>query len=403
MRTASILAAGVLGLSACASNEGVTAPGPAPSAPPDDPLATLPDALVFADGHRVTTKGEWPARRAELLDLFAKTIYGRPLPAPETSASSVVEENAAAMNGAATLRRVTLTSTFAGRTHSFELTLFVPHAVPKAPVFVLLSTKPRSATDPTRAKKSEYWPAEDVIARGYAIAAIQADALAPDDEATYTEGVIRLFEGDAASAPRPPDATKAIGAWSWGLSRAIDHLVTDASIDAARIAVVGHSRGGKAALWAGAQDERIALTVANGSGCAGAAISRHPVGENVALVAGVYPYWFADTFATYANREDELPVDQHELVALVAPRAVAIGSGSEDNWADPEGEYLGLAHASSVYALFGVAAVDPHAWPKPGASIFVAPRAYHLRPGGHELSAYDWQRYLDAADALWRR
>lgn len=401
MRTPSILALGVLAISACASND--VAPPGASSTTGVDPLATLPDALVFADGRRVTTKDDWPARRAELLDLFAETVYGRPLPKPETSSSSVVEENPTAMNGAATLRRVLLTSTFAGRTHAFELTLFVPNAVARPPVFVLLSTKPKSATDPTRATKSAYWPAEDVVARGYAIAAIQADDLAPDDEATYTEGILRLFEGDAATSPRAPDAPKAIGAWSWGLSRAVDHLVTDASIDAARIAVVGHSRGGKAALWAGAQDERIALTVANGSGCAGAAISRRPVGENVALVTAVYPYWFADTFATYANREDELPIDQHELVALVAPRAVAIGSGSEDNWADPEGEYQGLAFASSVYALFGFAPVDPHAWPKPGDAVFVAPRAYHLRPGGHELSAYDWQRYLDAADALWRR
>jgi acetyl esterase/lipase len=185
--------------------------------------------------------------------------------------------------------------------------------------------------------------------------------------------------------------------------RAVDYLVTDPKIDPARIAVVGHSRSGKAALWAGAQDERIALTVSNDSGCAGAAISRRPVGENVALVTDLYPYWFADNFASFAGRESELPIDQHQLVALLAPRAVAVGSASEDNWADPEGEFQGLAFASPVYALFGFAAIEASTWPKPDAFVFVAPRNYHLRVGVHDLVEYDWGRYVDAAERIWPR
>lgn len=391
---------------ACACSSDDSAPAPANETTPeggtDDSLATLPDALRFEDGRRVATKEEWPARRAELLDLFARHVYGRSPTKPEALSFSILEENASAMGGAATLRRVSIRSAVQGREHSFGLTLFVPNgAADKSGAFVLLSTRPKSNIDPTRANKSEYWPAEDVVARGWAIAAIDVEELAPDDRSTFTNGVIRLFEGDAAGAPRAPDAFKAIGAWSWGAMRAVDYLVTDPKIDPSRVAVIGHSRSGKAALWAGAQDERIAFTISNDSGCAGAALSRRPVGENVALVTDLYPHWFADVFATYANREGELPIDQHQLIALLAPRAVAVGSATEDNWADPEGEYQGLAYASSVYSLFGFAPLDPNAWPKPDSFVFVAPRNYHLRVGAHDLVKYDWQRYVDAADRLW--
>lgn len=402
MRPHFVFAAALVSISwACSAD----APSPnalAEDAGSEDPLATLPDALRFADGRRVSTKDEWTARRAELLELFAKHVYGRSPPKPDTLDFAVVEENASAMDGAATLRRIVVRSTVQGREHAFGLTLFLPNAAAaRSGVFVLISTRPKSNIDPTRAEKSEYWPAEDVVTRGWAIAAIDVEDLAPDDKARFADGVIRLFEGDAAAGPRAPDAYKAIGAWSWGAMRAVDYLVTDPKIDPARIAVIGHSRSGKAALWAGAQDERIALTVSNDSGCAGAAISRRPVGENVALVTDLYPYWFADNFASFAHRENELPIDQHELIALLAPRAVAVGSASEDNWADPEGEFQGLAYASSVYSLFGFSAIEPSTWPKPDAFVFVAPRNYHLRIGGHDLVKYDWDRYVDAAERIW--
>jgi hypothetical protein len=238
------------------------------------------------------------------------------------------------------------------------------------------------------------------VARGYTIVAVQTDEIAPDDPATFTNGVIRLFEGDAAS--RAPDAWKMVAAWSWGARRALDYLVTDPMVDPAKVAVVGHSRGGKAALWAGAQDERFSMVVSNESGCAGAAISRRPVGENVELVNTFYPYFFAETFRAYNGNEAKLPIDQHELLALVAPRALVVASASEDEWSDPEGEYLGLAYASPVYALFGFEPVATTGWPAPGQSLFVAPRAYHLRVGTHAMTAWDWAHYLDVADQVWR-
>lgn len=371
----------------------------APSAPPDGLLA-LPDPLVFTDGHRVASKEEWPARRAQVLELFRHHVYGRAPGRPEALSFTVLEENPVAMDGRATLRRVAIKSVQAGREHTFELVRFSPNTGARSGTFLLLNHRPADNTDPARAKKSPFWPAEEIIARGYGVAALQTDQVAPDDSVTWASGVVRLFEGDN-QASRPPDAWKTIAAWSWAASRAMDYFETDPLVDASRVAVVGHSRGGKAALWAGAQDERFGLTISNNSGCAGAALSRRPVGETVAGVNLVFPHWFADNFRQYGNNEGALPVDQHMLVALVAPRAVAVASASNDEWSDPEGEYLGLAYASPVYALWGLPPIDPAAMPRAGASLFVAPRGYHVREGEHALTAWDWQRYADVADRVW--
>ncbi|CAN5838489.1 hypothetical protein BH11MYX2_BH11MYX2_06860 [soil metagenome] len=189
-----------------------------------------------------------------------------------------------------------------------------------------------------------------------------------------------------------------IGAWAWGASRALDYLVTDQLIDPERIAVIGHSRGGKAALWAGAQDERFGLTISNESGCGGAALSRNKEGETVEIINAVFPHWFADNFRAYARNEFALPIDQHELIALVAPRGVVVGSAAGDGWSDPPGEYRGLADSSSVYALWGDAPIVEDAMPAVGTSVFVEPRGYHLRAGEHDLTLVDWQSYLDVAD-----
>ncbi len=365
---------------------------------------TLPDPLRFEDGRRVTSETQWPDRRAEILELFKTHVYGHAPGLPEQLAFTVLEEDPAALGGTANLMRVAITSRQAGREHTFELIRFAPNTGTPSGVFLLLNNRSANNTDPTRIEKSEFWPVEDAIARGYAIAAIQNSELAIDDAPPFAAGVIQLFEGDAAG-PRPPDAWKAIGAWSWGASRAMDYLATDRLIDPTRVAVIGHSRGGKAALWTGAQDERFSLVISNGSGCAGAALTRRPRGvrETITVINALFPDWFADNFRAFNDNEEALPIDQHMLIGLIAPRGVAVGSGSYDSWADPEGEYLGLAYASSVYALFGDALIDPTAMPGEDGSVFVAPRGYHLRTGNHDLTAWDWQRYMDVADQTWPR
>jgi hypothetical protein len=365
------------------------------------PTYTLPDPLEGSRG-RVRSRDQWGARRTEILELFRKHMYGRPPGRPQSVRFERLEENARAMDGAATLRRVAVISAQSGREHRFELTLFLPNARPgRVGVFLLLNNRPASNTDPARVEKSGFWPAEEVIARGYGIAALQAGELAPDDKERFRRGAIQLFEGDD-SGPRPADAWAALAAWAWGASRAMDYFETDARIDAQRIAVVGHSRGGKAALWAGAEDERFALVVSNDSGEGGAALTRRHFGETLARITESFPHWFAFAYAGFAKRVETLPVDQHMLIALMAPRAVYVASADEDLWADPRGEFLSLAHASPVYALWGEPAIGPDEMPPLERPLIAGRRGYHVRTGGHNLTPYDWARFVDFARAVWR-
>ena len=358
----------------------------------------LPDPLKRADDSKVTTAEEWQKHRTTILELFRTHVYGRSPGRPEHLERKLLQEDAGALAGTATLKRVALGCGQDDRHHRFELTLFLPKGRRPAPVFLLLNNRPAENTDPTRAMKSGFWPVEEVLARGYGIAAIQVNEVGPDKKDTFREGVIRLMEGDRTE--RPPDAWKTISAWAWGASRVMDYLVLDPDVDAKRVAVVGHSRGGKTALWAGAQDERFALVVSNCSGCTGAALSRRPVGETVKVINNAFPHWFCDNYRKYNDREAELPIDQHELIALVAPRAVYVASAVEDVWADPKGEFQALAHANPVYSLFGEPAIDPEAMPAVEKPLIAGRRAYHIRSGIHNLTPYDWQRYLDFADRL---
>jgi hypothetical protein len=362
----------------------------------------LPDPLAFK-GATVRTAEAWRARRAEILDLFRDHVYGRSPAKPERLRFERIEEQPKAMDGAATMTRVAIVSSQGGRDHRVELVFFLPNRRPgPAPVFLLLNNRPPTNTDPTRIEKSEFWPAEQMIARGYGIAAIHNQELAPDNAKTFREGIIALFDPDG-SGPPAETAWGAVGAWAWGASRAMDYFETDARIDRARVAVVGHSRGGKTALWAGAQDERFALVVSNESGETGAALARRNFGETIAQINKSFSHWFTGRYKTYNGRPEAMPVDQHMLIALMAPRAVYVASADEDLWADPRGEFLSLAHASPVFALFGDPAIAPNAMPPLSQPLMVGRRGYHVRPGTHNLTLYDWERYADFADRTWKK
>ncbi len=361
----------------------------------------LPNPLVMPDGTMIENKGQWREHRHQLLDLFRTEMFGHSPGLPEQITFNV-NETPDVMGGKATRRIITVASEHEGRTHEFDIVLFIPNdRVRPAPAFLLMNNRNPNNTDPTRAHKSGFWPAEEVVERGYAIAAIQNQDLAIDTQEDFHRGVIRLFEGTGlVTGVRPKDAWTALAAWGWGAKRVMDYFETDPEIDESRVAVLGHSRGGKASLWAAAEDQRFALAISNNSGAGGAALSKREFGETIAAVNNMW-HWFNGNFKKYNDKEDELPFDQHQLVSLIAPRATYIASADTDLWADPRGEFLSLAHASPVYGLWNHKSIDPDKMPPLDSPANYGHCGYHVRSGDHNLTPTDWHHFMDFADALW--
>jgi len=253
------------------------------------------------------------------------------------------------------------------------------------------------ATNAGRGLDADKWQIETVLARGYATATVYCGDLCPDRATGLAESAATLFGKNPGCEERAGDAWGTVGVWAWGLSRALDYLETDPELDATRVAVHGHSRLGKAAIWAAAQDERFALLISNESGCGGAALSKRIYGETVGLINAQFPHWFARNFRRYDEREAGLPVDQHELLALIATRPLYVASAEGDQWADPRGEFLAAQAAGPVYALLGRRGLGVTAMPAPTQPVGDTV-AYHLRTGPHDMTAYDWSCYLDFAD-----
>ncbi len=381
-----------------------------------------PDPLVLADGTAVSSAEIWKQkRRPEIRELFDRHVYGRMPARPDDVEFDLIEEDRGALGGAATRRQVIIRMSAAMREDYIELLLYVPNGVERAPAFlglnfygnhtvsddkqVLLSSSwvpargkgviEHRATDAARGTSAQRWAIRQTVERGYAVATIYHGDLDPDRD-DFSDGVHPLYYRGEQERPAD-DEWGALAAWAWGLHRALDYLVTAPGIDPKRIAVVGHSRNGKAALLAGATDERFALVISNQSGCGGAALSRRRVGETVKKINDRFPHWFCVNFRAFNERETELPVDQHMLIALCAPRPVLVCSAEGDAWADPEGEFLALVGADPVYQLLGMdgLAVDR----RPPAGLLIrSTLGYHIRPGRHGIGPVDWAVFVDFAD-----
>jgi hypothetical protein len=365
----------------------------------DNRRATLPDPLLGNDGTRIQTQGQWSEiRRPEVLEMFRKHVYGRaPLDRPENLKFVTVEESAGWMAGKAVRKTIDIVMDGPGGSGVIRLYLFVPTEVRRpVPTFLLICNRRAENADPDRQVLSQFWPAEQIVERGYAAAMFNLKDVDPDKYDGFKDGVHGIF--DSQDVSRPPDAWGTLGAWAWGASRAMDYFETDPDIDHTRVAVVGQSRGGKTALWCGAQDERFAMTVSNDSGCGGAAISRGKQGETLLNINTSFPHWFCENFKSYNGREEELPVDQHMLLSLVAPRLLYVASASEDTWADPASEFLACVEAGPVYRLLGLEGVGTSTMPEPDSPLHQGSIGYHVRTGKHNLTEYDWHRFMDFAD-----
>ena len=372
----------------------------------DRDYSTLPDPLVMTDGTCVTAPAGFEARRTEILKLFETYVYGT-LPKDGFTTAFEVVEQGEALGGIAIRKQIKITvSTEKGAADALML-LYIPKQTRKAPVILGLNFRgnhtvlddpaimPSYAFDTTqkdweekRGSAAYRWNIADSLARGYAVATMYSADLAPDKKDLYNSRVIRLFD--------EPEF-KAVGAWAFGLLRGVDYLQVEEAIDETHIAVVGHSRLGKAAVWAGANDHRIGMVISNDSGNTGASLSRGNHGETVYTINTAFPHWFASGYAAYGKREQDLPVDQNLLLAAIAPRKLYVASAEDDLWADPQGAFNSLQFAKKAFSLYGLEVLSD-TYPATGTALFSPAMGIHVRPGWHDIQPQDWKFYLDFMD-----
>ena len=375
------------------------------------PAYTLPDPLILSNGEPVTDAITWwEQRRPEILNLFESEIFGK-TPTPLFKPSfQLISEDTGAMQG--TIRKEIHIFFTAGQKERFmTLLLILPKSAKPVPVFLglnfdgnhTISNDPGITISTTwvaavnaRGADSLAWPVQQITDRGFGLATLYYGDIDPDFDDGFQNGIHPLFYSQGQSRPGAGE-WGSIGAWAWGLSRAMDYLETDQAVDPKKVAVIGHSRLGKTALWAGAQDPRFAMVISNNSGCGGAALSKRIFGETVGTINKAFPHWFCANFRKYNNNEAALPVDQHMLIALIAPRPVYVASAAEDLWADPLGEFLGALHANPVYKLLGTEGLSVGEIPPLNTPV-MSTIGYHIRTGPHAITGYDWNCYLGFAE-----
>jgi pimeloyl-ACP methyl ester carboxylesterase len=278
----------------------------------------------------------------------------------------------------------------------YPIELFIPNKVKKPPVFLHLAFRP---------VPDRYIPVEEITDAGYALAVLVYTDMVNDNHfGDYSDGIAKHFGTDN---PREDEEWGKIGMWAWGASRALDYLIENRDdIDTEKVAVIGHSRLGKTALWCAAQDERFAAAISNNSGYGGAASSKHGTGERVTDFIDVGSWdWYCENFKKFAGElEDKKPYDQSFLLALIAPRLLCVGSAIEDNGADPESEFLTTLHASGAWELLGeVGLITPDKMPEPSEHLFDGKVGYHFRHGRHFLSREDWAAYIKFLDKHFKK
>jgi hypothetical protein len=381
----------------------------------------LPDPLQMENGKTITSAKQWEKQRNAILNLYKAHVYGAMPGKPAGLTFHTLSVDSMALGGKAIRKQVMVVFGKEANSPSMEVLLYLPaQAKSPVPVFAGLNfygnhtvhTDPginlsaawiadgptgvtnHKATEASRGYHTERWQVEELISRGYGLVTAYYGDLEPDHVNGWQTGIRSTLKNSLGLQPQD---WSAIGAWAWGLSRMIDYLETEPLVNARQVALTGHSRLGKAALWAAANDTRFAIVISNESGEGGAALARRNYGETVERINTSFPHWFVAKFKDYNKDPNRLPVDQHMLLALMAPRPLYVASAAEDQWADPKGEFLGAKHAEPVYQLFNKKGLGVDQMPgidQPVGDVI----AYHIRSGKHDINAYDWQQYLNFAD-----
>jgi hypothetical protein len=384
------------------------------------PKYSLPDILPVPQGPVEGIAKQWAVRRAELLKVFTEQMYGSFPTAPYQLDCKLVESGPA-FDGKANRMQYAVTISTKSGSQSIDLLIYSPaksdgpvpcflglnfrgnHTTSQDPkVLIPKSWSPKDdaigvvdnkANEAGRGTSHRRWEPELLVESGCAVATAYCGDIDPDFDDKFQNGVHALFPEHRPSAEHP-DRWGTISAWAWGLSRLLDCIEREVpAIDKRRVAVIGHSRLGKTSLWAGANDNRFAAVISNNSGCGGAALSKREVGETVYRINSSFPHWFCGNFKQYNNNEANLPFDQHQLLALVAPRPLYVASATEDLWADPRGEYLATRFAGQLYERLGGKPLALSDFPEPDTAS-VGQVSYHLRAGKHDILAWDWKNYI---------
>ncbi len=383
--------------------------------------ANLPNPLVFANGKRVTSEKQWPRRRAQLLRLLTRQMYGRMPPRPAAERFQVFDHDTHALGGLATRTQIAILLNGHKNGPRIDLLLYTPNGVERPPVILginfwgnetinadpgiristrwveseknpwvnLSCVKDHRATAACRGINASQWPLRMILSHGYALATFYRGDLDRDRKHEYAISIRshypRLHKGG--------DDFATIGAWAWGMSRALDYLEQDSAVDGRRVVAFGWSRLGKAAIWAGATDPRFAAVISNESGAGGAKLFHHLAGQTVASLNSEFPYWFCRNFHRYNGDDAHLPFDQNEVLALIAPRPLYVASAIDDHLSDPLGEFLAAKAVTPVYQLLGKSGLPTSVWP-PVNQPTIGRVSYHVRSGGHGVTNFDWQQYL---------
>lgn len=370
------------------------------------PPYQLPPVLVSSEGKAITTPEEWfQVRRPEIMALFGNLIYGV-VPQPESplkTTFAVEKTDRTYMGGKATRKDVKIQFENAKGSAELQILVFTPNGTTQpVPAFLLHSfagtrDDGHDASPDKPGFTRNGLPLGEFFQRGFGFIVVPQSELVRHNEVEFLKGVHPLFYRTGQSFPKANE-WGVIATVSWSASRAMDYLETDRDIDAKRIAAMGHSKMGKATLWTCAQDQRFALAILAQSGCGGAALWKRNFGENMEKMVTRFPYWLCRNAAKFARNEEDLPVDQHMLIACLAPRPVYVASGSGDLWADPRGEYLSAYHAGEVYRLLDKAGLESQASPPVDRVVASGHVGYHNRAGGHSVEMFDWLRFLEFAE-----